>query len=100
MTVGQHVEGGLEGWDEGVCVFFFSVVVLSNIFVSFSPEPWGFKFQVDGPAHILANGWYGSKASAQQTCYSYRFQWARGANEWGGVTTKKPCGDDDFKVGP
>jgi len=56
--------------------------------------------QVDGPAHILANGWYGSKASAQQTCYSYRFQWARGANEWGGVTTKKPGGDDDFKVGP
>ena len=39
MTVGQHVEGGLDGWDEAF-VCFFSVVVVSNIFVSFfTPNP-------------------------------------------------------------
>ena len=100
MTVEQHVEGGLEGWDEAFVFFFFRWWSFQTFLFHFHPEPWGFMIQVDGPAHIFANGWYGSKASAQQTCYSHRFQWARGANEWGGVTTKKPGGDDDFKVGP
>ena len=39
MTVGQHVEGGLEGWDEGVCVFFFGGGRFKHFCFIFTPNP-------------------------------------------------------------
>ena len=39
MTVGQHVEGGLEGWDEAFVFFFFGGGRFKHFCFIFTPNP-------------------------------------------------------------